>query len=209
MTTFSDQAAAADAMISAFTGTTTTNYGTDTANSGFGEQNNATGATKRFLIKFDLSSIPSNANISSATLSLWVKQDFADNAGTAKMYRLLRNWVESEVTATIYSTGNNWGTFFCANSSTDYDGSAEHASCSFGTGETDGTEMQFTFTAGGLTELKKMIDGTYNNYGWMIKMDTELNDAYLVYTSEEVTQTTRRPKLVIEYTTGETFTFFF
>jgi len=47
-----------------------------------GEDNSAMGKIYHGLIKFDLSPLPSNANILSATLSLWTASDFSSNDAT-------------------------------------------------------------------------------------------------------------------------------
>lgn len=155
--------------------------------------------TNRSLIKFDLSSIPSGATISSAVLSLWTKTDYATDNSTFKVHRVKRNWVEAQATWNIYSTGNNWGTAG-ADHADDFD-STEHASRAFSATETIDAETQFTFDATGLTELKKMIDGTYTNYGWIVRgLIPETANAGYTFHSSSGTTAGYRPKLVIEYT---------
>lgn len=68
-------------------GSATTNFGTETGRR-IGEGNGSTNDLNRSLIKFDLSSIPSNATITSATLSLWTTNDLADNDRTIRVYRI-------------------------------------------------------------------------------------------------------------------------
>ena len=51
-------------------GSATTDFGTEVSLR-IGEGNGSTNDLNRSLIKFDLSSIPANATITSATLSLW------------------------------------------------------------------------------------------------------------------------------------------
>ena len=171
----------------------TANRGTETT-MGVGELNTITDATRRGLIKFDLSSIPANANITSATLSLWVALNRSSDASDYRIYRLLKDWVELEATWDIYSTGNNWATAGLG-SGTDY-ASASIATTNIGASVSPGSEIQWSLDP---TVVKQMIDGTYSNYGWMIKADTELNDGYNFYTSEHTTAG-ERPKLVIQYT---------
>ena len=62
----------------------------------------------RALIKFDLSSIPANAVITSATLSLWTANDLSDNTRTIRVYHLKRAFNESQPTWNLASTGVNW-----------------------------------------------------------------------------------------------------
>lgn len=195
-TTFTSQAASADTMINGFSGTEDTNYGTDTAVSGIGEQNNDVGVYKRFLIKFDLSSIPASANITSATLSLWIQADYSSNARDYKVYRILRNWVEAEATWNSWKSGSAWTTAGAGSNGNDVDLGTAWATTNFSATESVGTEKTFALNT---TEFKKLINGTYTNYGWLIKSDGEADDAYLIYTAEEAVETTKRPKLVVEY----------
>lgn len=65
----------------------------------------------RPLIRFDLAVIPPGANIVQATLNLYLLPrtwDFADQNLEAKVYRLNRAWVESEVTARRALAGSDW-----------------------------------------------------------------------------------------------------
>lgn len=176
-----------------------TNYGGD-ALLYIGESNVATNK-RRGLIKFDLSSIPSNAIISSVVLSLWVVADVSSNARDYKLYRVLRDWVETQATWNIWKTSNNWTTAGCGSDGNDADLSTVWATCSFTATETDNTEKQFVLDATGLAEFTKWVDGTNPNYGWLIKPDTELNDGYNMDSSSSATAE-QRPKLVVTYTAG-------
>ena len=149
----------------------------------------------RTLIKFDLSSIPANAVIQDATLSLWFSTDISSNARTMRAYRVLRNWVEAQATWNIYSTGNNWGTAGCANTTTDRE-ATDIGSVSVSASETPDTEKQISLTA---SKVQEWVSGTTANYGLLIQMDTESNDAYAFHSSGGATAG-YRPKLVINYT---------
>lgn len=153
-------------------------------------------AVARAFIKFDMSSISSSASITSGTCTLKVAADYSSNARTFEMHRILRNWVETELTWVRWSVGNNWTTGGCGGAGTDYDSSVVHASTSFSATESVGTAKDFTLNT---TELKKMIDGTYTNYGWRFAAQTESNDGYEFYDSSDGTST-NRPKMVIVYT---------
>ena len=61
-----------------------------------------------FLMKYDISSIPAGATITSATLTLQVFNPTGSSGynGVA----LNRDWVESQVTWRRWRTGNNWST---------------------------------------------------------------------------------------------------
>ncbi len=159
----------------------------------------------RSLIKFDLSSIPSTNTVSSAILSLWINADNSNNARTANAYRVLRNWVESQATWNAWSTGNNWTTAGCGSDGNDADLTNSHGSCSFTASETVGAEKQFSMT---VSEIQKFINGTYaNNYGWILRMNTETDDQYDFESSSSATASIR-PKLVIEHAAAATNAFF-
>jgi hypothetical protein len=68
-----------------------------------------------FLIKFDLSSIPDNAIISSTTLRMWAwKQEGSTATSYARTVK--RDWVENQATWNVYSTGNSWAAGGCEGS---------------------------------------------------------------------------------------------
>ena len=185
--------------------TATTNYGTN-ANIAVGESN-AAAQISRSLIKFDLSSIPSNATISSATLSLWFKTDLSAAARTLSIYRCKRAWTEAGATWNKYDGTNNWQTAG-ADGADDRDSSAT-GTASISAAETLNTEKQISLD---VAEVTKLIDGTYSNNGWVLRVDTENYDQYYYHSSSSTTAE-YRPKLVIEYsiatatpTTTATFT---
>ena len=184
-----DEASGIDAQLDNLN--STTNFGTNTGMA-VGERND-TAQVYRSLIKFDLSVIPKTARIISAQLTLTIITDLSSNARDVKIYRVLRDWVESQVTWAQWSTGNNWGLGGCSNSVSDFDGSAVWATLNLGAAETGSKVWNLD-----LTEFTKMINGTYSNYGWLIAADTQTNDAYIYATSAHGTAGAR-PKLVVEY----------
>lgn len=80
-----DSAAGVDTFI--YSGSKNTNYGAG-VEMGIGEDNTASNKTARGLVKFDLSSIPANATITTATLSLWTAKDLSNNTRSIRVYRL-------------------------------------------------------------------------------------------------------------------------
>jgi hypothetical protein len=171
----------------------TTNYGTDN-NAYIGEKYGAS-TVRRMLIKFDLTDLPANAAIISATLSLYCIADESNNARTCRVYRVKRDWSEAQATWTIWKTSNNWSTAggFHANDCEQTD---------IGTRAFSATETLNEFKAFTLTPTTK-ADLDLGN-GWLIKMDTESDDAYQ-FTTREGTAA-NRPKLVIVYTTYQDMT---
>ena len=61
------------------------------------------------VLRFDLSSIPGNATVKEATLSLYVESSSNDYTVEVRGYRLIREWNESEVTWNKATNGQPWG----------------------------------------------------------------------------------------------------
>ena len=172
----------------------TTNYGT-AVEMGIGEANNATSRIRRSLIKFDLSAIPSDATITSATLSLWTSTDYSSNNRAIRVYRLKRAFVESEITWNRAAVGVTWQS--AGASGVNDRETIDIGSVQILANEPLNTEKQITLTP---VMIQEMINGTFTNNGFIIAADTELNDAFMYKTSDHATAL-QRPKLVIEYTT--------
>ena len=179
----------------------TSNYGTEVIIE-VGVDNRGAGADCTILIKFDLSSIPAGSAITSATLSLWTEADYATNGNTYSLYRSLRAWSESQATWNVYTTGNNWGLAGAYGTATDFDNATgTWSDCVVTNSETVPTEKQWVFSATGVAELQKMINGTYTNNGFVIHGAGLTNNAYSFHSSSSATAG-YRPKLVIEYSGG-------
>jgi hypothetical protein len=159
----------------------------------------------RSLIKFDLSSIPSSATITSATLSLYALTDFSSNARTLRVYRTKRAWVEGTRAAAAdspatgatwvrYDTTNNWQTAggFGANDCEQTD---------VGSRAFTASETLNQFKDISLTVPTTRADMDLGN-GWLLKMDTESDDRYDFASSDNATAA-NRPKLVVIYATQQ------
>jgi hypothetical protein len=162
----------------------------------FPDSNYGTAASALTLVNFDLSSIPSNATIVSATLTLTLSVGSMD-ADDYNIYRVLRDWSESQATWNSWSTSNSWTTAGCNSNGNDADLSTAWSTIALSNAEAQNTPIDFVFSATGIDELQKVIGGTYTNYGWKIIKSTGGN-AYSFYSSSSTTST-YRPKLVIEY----------
>ncbi len=184
-----DGTAGMDAYLSA--ANPNTNY--NDAVLGIGEPIGSTGDNYRSPIKFDQSSLPSAAIISSAVLSVWLSQAgnaIASNNRTGRVYRLKRAWVETQVTWNSYSTGNPWqtaggfGALDCEQT--------DIGTCAFATTDANGSQHDFALTP----TTKAGLD---LGNGWLLKVDTETNDLYQLHSSDSATPA-NRPKLVVTYT---------
>ena len=169
----------------------TQNYGTGV---GFNiGDSNASVSLNRGSIKFDLTSLDGTESIISTELTITLIQNGnyrASNNRTARLYRLKRAWIESQETWNIWSTGNNWQT--AGGFGSDDCEQTEIGTCNFVTTDLAGDGKIFSITGAN----KSAID---LGNGWLIKVDTEVDDAYLFASSDHVTEA-NRPKLVINYT---------
>jgi hypothetical protein len=134
-------------------------------------------ADRRGLLKFDLSSIPANARITSATLYLY--ENGNKTGQTTYLYRVTSNWSESTVTWITWSTPG--GDF---DSSTPYFAYLpEQSNC------------MLTMDIANLVQA--WVNGIYNNYGLML-YSTGPNHI-ISYTSKEDSNSSEWPRLNIVY----------
>ncbi len=143
------------------------------------------------LLKFDLTTLPADATIVSATLSLWLSSTAQASQGdTIKVYRLKRAWVESEVTWNVYSTGNSWQV-------AGGDGPDDREQTEIGSADTTGSDPTGQFFDIPLTPTSKAdLD---LGYGWLLRTVNQVDDLYIFYPSTNATPS-QRPKLTIVYT---------
>lgn len=170
---------------SVWEGGPTSNFGTGIL--WIGSASSVTQRTRTF-IKFNLSALPSNAILSSTTLSLYANFDRSTVARIFRVFRVKRAWVEAQVTWNRYSTGNDWQT-----------------AGGFGTGDCEQTDIGIrAFTATETLNVYKdfvltpttKADLDLGN-GFLIKADTEIDDRYDFNSSDSASN---QPKLVIVYT---------
>jgi hypothetical protein len=180
----------------------TKNYGVGVDFS-IGEYKAAAGDIRRSLIKFDLSTIPAGAAIVSATLTLTLKVaggDYASNNRAARVYRTKRAWVEGTRYDAVDSppTGATWNRYDLTNNWSTAGGfhadDCEQVSIGSHTMlTTDAAGSTHDFVLAGATKADLDLGN-----GWMLKMDTEVDDLYEFYSSDHATAAWR-PKLVIDW----------
>jgi len=160
-----------------------------------------TGADIRHgLLKFNgLSdgSIPSNAVVSSAVLSIVTLTDYATASETISVYRVKRAWVTNQATWNIYSTGNSWQTPG-GTGANDYDSTAI-GSHLMGAAEAVGTNHDFALTA---LAIQEMISGAFANNGFMLKSPDVTTNTLYAYSARADATEAYRPRLVVTYTAG-------
>jgi hypothetical protein len=156
-------------------GSPTRNYGTDDKF----EVRPDNSADRRGLLKFDLSSIPANATVTSATLYLY--ENGNKTGQTTYLYRVTSSWNESTVTWNTWSTAGG-----------DFDSSTAY----FAYLPEQGNCM---LTLDITNLVQAWVNGTYTNYG-LILYSTGPNHI-ISYSSKENNTASEWPKLDIVYVT--------
>lgn len=177
----------------------TTNHDTETT-AYIGDTNATDPEAQRIIIKFDLSTIPANATIIAASISMF-EIAAGDGAGLGAWnifcYRLKRDWVEDQATWNEYSTGNAWGTAGADNTTTDREATLS-ASLSV-----DGAAANAYLTWTGsklIQDVQAFVNGSLDNYGWIfIGTDAEnlVNTAYNQFRTSDFFS--NKPKMSITY----------
>jgi hypothetical protein len=129
--------------------------------------------------------------VTSAILSLYRSVDLSSNARTKRVYRVKQNIVFTEVTWDVYSSGNNWSTAGCGDSTDRETSEIGHRDC----GASDSGWFDFTLDNDAIAAI---INGSWTNNGFVIITDTEVADCFSWYSSE-YTNPAYIPKLYIEY----------
>lgn len=140
----------------------------------------SSGDNRRVFIAFNFSSIPSNANITNASLSLYIK-DKPNSSRTYDIYRVSSIWTEEGIT---------WNNMPAASSS-------PTSSANSGTSKDVWVSWNVT------SDVFYFYNNPSQNFGWMIRDRLEGNSTSIetVFHSREVTEhSTLRPKLEIYYT---------
>jgi hypothetical protein len=133
------------------------------------------GDTKRSLVLFDLSSIPTNATITSATLYMYNYNQVGSSRVHAA-HRLLEEWNES---------GATW------NNAPSYSG-IQSATAITTTGENYWMEWDLA------DDVEDFYDGSETNYGWLFRDTEEAGSRRVDYDSDEDTEG-NKPYLEVEY----------
>lgn len=143
------------------------------------------------LIKFSgLSNISSSATIDAATIFLY---SLGGQSPTGNFRRLLRDWIETEATVNVYSTGNSWTS--SGGSSQGNDVSATISSAYSGDGSIgyhSATDPQF------VDDVQDFVDGTYSNYGWNLITATNWD-----FFEDSEGADGQRPYLSVTYSIGD------
>ena len=162
---------------------------------GIGEDNASTNYYRRGLFQFDLSSIPSNATICSASLSLVVSSSSgATYDRVVRVYRLKTAWSEQTGTWNSASTGLPWQ-IAGASGANDRESAGIGALLVPANAASGSEQIWILDTA----KIQEMVSGIVANHGFLFQPDIELDDKHTYYSSDYTSNPGRRPKLVIQY----------
>lgn len=170
-------------------GSQTTNYDTSTTLI----VKNYSGYSRSTLLLFDLSGIPNGASITSVKLKTYCAS-FSDPVDL-RLYECLKSWVSDEATWNIYSTGNNWSTAGCADSTLDYDGSTVLSSKEVSPAPSTDELVELP-TSSNFTSL--IVDNIGGECSFVVKDLLTTNGIYQFHSVEHATAGLR-PVLYIEY----------
>lgn len=157
----------------------------------------AAGDHRNSLYKFTgLSNITGPVTVNDAYIQMYCGDFGGTNPQTITAKRLLRNWVESEVTWNSYSSGNSWET------AGGY-GAGDISSTTSATASVTGTgNASFTGTQID-TDVENFINGSVSNYGWhMTRTDAESDSSWCVWRSADWGESGTRPRLYVDYSTS-------
>lgn len=142
-----------------------------------------------------LSNIPAGATITGATLSLYLS-DAGGTSNTVTLKRILRNWVEGQVTWNEYSSGNAWTSGGAIS-----DGNDRSATVTASLAINTTHEYKVFSDAQLIADIQAIVDGG-SNYGWTIERTDGQDDAnYRIFVTSEGANG-QRPYLTITYTAG-------
>lgn len=148
------------------------------------------------LMKADFSSIPAGSTCVSATLTLTYISDNSGSDVYVSMYRCLRNWSEANANWNTYDGSNSWATGG-ATGALDAEATAV-ATALQPANPTLYTTLSWSLNA---TKTQEMWNGTWTNYGWVIREDSG-SDNQIVYASSDHGTSGYRPYLTIDYVGG-------
>jgi hypothetical protein len=119
----------------------------------------SSGAVRRALVQFDLSSIPAGSCVSSAALKLKLT-NVGSSSRTYETHRVTASWAEASVTWSNRSTGTPWGAA---------GGDSAATTSTTTTGITSGAVLTWDVTA----DVAAFVAGTAVNNGWLLKDQSE------------------------------------
>lgn len=149
-------------------------------------------AYRRGVYYFPLTDVPAGATIVSAKIQLYMHENVGTNTGTYSAHRVLEYWDQDYVTRAFRDVDNETWSVFGGYYNEEV--AAWTPSISY-----DGPDgwYDWTFGANGRAELQNMINGTYINYGWLVKTSEQY---YRMHMFSNHNHATFYPRMEITYT---------
>lgn len=144
--------------------------------------------TKRTLMRFDLSSIPPNANVIAARLELYLIELVSGVPVGVRLYALLKPWSEEGATWTSTGLGQNWTVAGAGGEGSDREATP------FATGTLQTLKAYNRIDM--LEAVRRWVRDPESNYGFII-VGTNSADAR-VWSSEDQRES-ERPRLIVTY----------
>ena len=176
------------------------------ASSDFAAGVNAHDSPMRALIKFDLSSIPSGAVVTSATLTLVAYKANVANATTFGLHRLLQNWGEGRGDGNqgdqAIANEATWNERLYSNAAWSIAGAAApddfSATASASNVVTGLGTYNFGSTGGTVADVQTWVNNPASNFGWMFKDEIETSQSSRRWFARG--NGANSPTLVVNYT---------
>jgi hypothetical protein len=170
-----------------------------------GRTGQSSGSRRRGVMHFDVSSIPSNATITSVTLTLYLDLVADGSDRTCTLYRLTDDWGEGTSffnggMCAASTTGDaTWIHEFY--SSTDWSSAggdySSTVSSSASCGDTAGQSYTWGSTSQLVADVQAWVSGTESNYGWILIGDESVGGTARRYSSRE--ESSNQPALTVTY----------
>jgi hypothetical protein len=131
---------------------------------------NSHGSPMHALFKFDVSQIPANATITSASVTLLaLRQNFSAQSATFELHRVLKPWVAAEATWNSQSSGVPWSSPGAA-APADY---STTVSASNVVSDASGSTYIFGSTSDMVADVQAWVSASSANNGWIFKVSDE------------------------------------
>jgi hypothetical protein len=173
----------------------------------------ASGATRRALLRFDLTSIPAGATIISASLILIKNKGGASTTNPSDLHKLSADWGEGTSFddpgaspgdgggdgATATTGDATWVHRFFNTSNWMVTG-GDFLSSPSGSTVVNSTNGQYTWSGAGLVaDVQSWVDNPAVNFGWILRGDESITSSAARFNSRE--SSTGKPTLTVQYTT--------
>jgi pimeloyl-ACP methyl ester carboxylesterase len=174
-----------------YTGCSDTRISAEAPDFNFASSDLTVGARQRIvsLLGFDLSSIPSNAIVESASLQLygWYREGTA--AFDLGVYAVKRSWAEGEATWNVATSWQPWGIPGCSSTVSDRaEGPSDQVSVS--------SPAWYAWLV--REDVQRMVSQPETNKGWLLMQTAEVPGVLRIFSSEGGDLYTR-PRLVVTY----------